>query len=357
MPQEQGENVLESFMNEVDIQSEASNENISYENFSGNEQPGGLNIGSEKAPEEEKQDISFEDEFISEKKENQDATKDNSSIDFGDEKANEEIEENVFKEEEALEKLKALGYEVSKKNEESADQLIERQINDINSIVGNLEAYLSKNDEELCNQKALEDLKAKYTNEGNSDRINSEEFKLELESALDEYKYNPRMQKLEATMIRSDIKKFIDEKNSEKKIHETSLQEKQAETIKTNRLNLQESFKGFVGKKLLGQEITPELIKESYKQITSGKLTQTINNDQTIQAEIAMYLQLREKIPTQGNATYEQGVADTVNSINNRGSAKPVNTSLDKTVARPGAGNSIIDRISSWGSINRVEKK
>ena len=339
-----------TFDQPIQVQSEASDELIQYEDFFSSSN---YNDEHEQAQSSENIDdnaapvINFDD-TDDEPNGNENHQNDNhNQINFEDDAAPAE-EDDIFKEEEAIEKLKALGYDVKKDEPQNAFEAKQVQIQSIDQIISGLESYLGYDDIELCKQKAIEDLKAEYKKTGREGLINTEEFKLELESTIQEYEYNPRLTKLEANTIRNDINNYINQKKSEKQGIVAEVEREQAEKIKQNRLSLQNKMTSFANKNLFGNKVNEDIVKNSYKKIVSGDFAKKINEDQELQAEFAIYLELKDRglISSSGKATYGEGVADAVNALNGN-NVKTSVTPLDKTVSRPGAGNSIIDRIEN----------
>ena len=349
-----------TFDQPIQVQSEASDELIQYEDFFSSSN---YNDEHEQAQASENIDnnaapvINFDDTDDKPKGDENHQNNNPNQINFEDDTASAE-EDDIFKEEEAIEKLKALGYDVKKDEPQNAFEAKQVQIQSIDQIISGLESYLGYDDMELCKQKAIEDLKADYKKTGREGLINTEEFKLELESTIQEYEYNPRLTKLEANTIRNDINNYINQKKSEKQGIVAEVEKEQADRIKQNRLSLQNKMTSFANKNLFGNKVDEDIVKNSYKKIVSGDFAKKINEDQELQAEFAIYLELKDRglISSSGKATYKEGVADAVNAINGK-NVKTSATPLDKTVSRPGAGNSIIDRISKWGARTEVKSE
>lgn len=279
-------------------------------------------------------------------------------IDFDDEKAKPtEEEEDTFKAEEAIEKLKSLGFNVNKAGEEeSPEQQKLNQIQEIDGVISNIKNFIQQDDLTLCRQKVVQDLTDKYNKEGRGSMLNSEEFKLEIEEGMDEYKFNQRLASLEARTIRSELEQYVSQKTNEKETLTKEIDEKKGQEIKNHRVELQNSFKGYNNKNLFGQKITPDTIKSAYNKITSGDFAKQVNSDKNIQAEFALFLELRDTINQSGGATYGEGVAAAVNAITGK-NQHTTNTSLDKVVQNTPSGNALKDRYESWGNRTAVPEK
>ena len=277
-------------------------------------------------------------------------------LNFDDDKTGTQEAEDVFKEEEAVERLKALGYNINK-NGEAADPYEQKQdqINEIDSVILNIQNFIKQDDLTLCKQKITQDLAEEYKKQGREKDINSEEFNLAVSGQMDEYNYSPRMASLEANQIRSELKQYISEKEGEKKTIQSEIDNKKSEEIKSHRLSLQDSFKGYKDKSLFGQKLSNETIQNAYKKIVSGDFAKQVNSDKNIQAEFALFLEMRDSINHSGGATYGEGVAAAVNAINGK-NQQASQSSLNRTVQRPSAGNSLRDRYESWGARTEVKQ-
>lgn len=281
------------------------------------------------------------------------ASEDN-DLDFDDEKANAE-EDDVFKAEDAIEKLKNLGYKIDKSDEVDEKSQKLETVSNLDKQISNIESFIKQDDMVLCRQRVIQDLTDEYVKNGRREELNGEDFKADVEAQMDEYNYNPRLASLEAKAIRTDMERFISEKKNEKSGIEKEIADEELATTKNHRIELQKSFKGYNNKTLFGQKLDAETIKTAYKKMVSGEVAKTINNDKNIQAEVALYLEFRETLLASKGSTYGEGVAATVKALN--GDESATRTSLNKAVQRPGAGNSLVDRIASWGARTAVGTK
>lgn len=285
--------------------------------------------------------------------------KDENDLNFDDEVTEGEEDKDVFKEEEVIQKLKDLGYNVEKGSdtEDPRKQKLSR-IDEIETSIGNIEKIIEMDDISLCRQKVIQDLMQKYKKEGRENMVNTEEFRLEIESQMDDYNYNDRLANLQASQLRTELKQYIaGERESQNKIRK-EVEEEDAKQIKTNRLQLQDSFKSLNGKNLFGLNVEKSVLETAYKKMVSGEVAKTINNDKQIQAEFAVYLELRDKINESRGGTYGEGVAAAVNALN----GNPQNasrSSLNKTVQRTSSGNntSLQERYQHWGNRTQVANK
>ena len=97
--------------------------------------------------------------------ENSEKNEDEDEPDFGEAK-------NEFKEEDAVEALKKLGYNVSKEGQENQITAKTVQIQNIDSMIGQIERLKGQSDLELCRQKTIQDLSERYRSEGREAEIN-----------------------------------------------------------------------------------------------------------------------------------------------------------------------------------------
>lgn len=345
----------------IEVQTEENDDIIPYESFDGTDAIlDNEDLPSDEIEEKKNPGFTFGDETEEElalleeqqKKTNEDTNdKKPANVKFDQE----DHDKDIFKEEDAVEKLKALGYDVKKDAAASPEDYKRVEIQKLDTVISNLEKFTQKEDMDLCIQRATEDLKAKYTKEGMLQDIGGAEFNLELEAELEEYKYNPRMVSLEAKTIRNDINNFINEKKGEKSQLEADINKVEEEQIRKNRTELKNSLTPFVNSTFLGVKISEDVVKNSYAKITSGEFAKTINNDKSIQAEFAMYLEIKDQLKSSGNRTFGEGVAAAVHQIEGQGKPK-TSTSLDKVVTRPNAGNSIANRIAQWASRSEVKE-
>lgn len=339
----------------IEVQSDETDDLIQYDN---NFHSGIADFGDDEEDEDQNDDLTFDDDLTSEdsgKKVVPEPAKAAASldeIDFDDDKVAEE-DEDSFKAEEAIEKLKKLGYNVGKDeiNDPSAEKL--QKVNEIDRVVENIERFINQDDLVLCRQRVIQDLTDDYTKRGLASEINSEDFKADVEAQMDEYTYNTRMASLEAKTIRNEMKQFISEKTAEKETIQKEIEEQKNMEIKNHRLELQKSFKTYKDKTLFGKKLTAEVIQNAYKKMVSGEVAEKVNNDKNIQAEFALFLELRNEISKAGGATYGEGVADTVKALN--GEQPATKTSLNRTVQRPSSGNNLHDRYSSWANRTAVK--
>lgn len=355
----------DNFLDEpIDIDIFENDDNIEYDNDFFNSDPDfqesqNPNQGNEEGGEESL--IDFEDDLVPNKPkdpvvETPPASTDNPDfINFDDPSAVSE-DEDVFKEEEAVEKLKNLGYKVEKSEEESPSNLRTREIQKIDKEIDSFKQYMKASDEALCREKAILDVRERYIQQGRQSAINSEEFNMEVEDELEDYKFNEKLLKLTADLVRKDLKEVISLKEKDRNGLKQEEEKEKAENIKKNRLSLQKTFSQYNKKNVFGVEVTPEVIKQAYHNVTSGDFTKKVNNDQNIQAEFALFLELRDKIDLSGGGNYREGIAKAVNLLTGDGQPRS-RTSLDNTVQRNAGNKTLVDRYSKWSQRTNVEKK
>lgn len=259
-----------------------------------------------------------------------------------------------FKAEEVIQKLEALGFKVEKSDGNDPMLKKEHEISQINQVISNLENALNASDIDLCREKAIEDIITKFRREGRENEINGEEFKLEVEYLMNEFSDNPRLISLQAAQVRNDIKSFINDKTEAKNKIQTEIKTVRDKELSENREALKTELTKFNGQVLFGQRLEEQNLINAYKNLTSGTFTEQINKDRALQAEFALYLELRPKLAQSGGGTYGEGVAAAVNALQN--GSQQTTTSLGTTVSRPGAGSVDTDRLSRWKDIGKVKE-
>lgn len=258
-----------------------------------------------------------------------------------------------FKAEEALEKLKALGFEMVKAGDADPLQAKEHEITQINQVITNMQSALNLDDLSLCREQVYNDLAEEYKKNGKVSQIGSEEFKLEIEAGMEEFQYTPRLANLQANQVRSQIKEFIQDRTQAKEKINTEVKVARDKELEENRNSLKSTFTQYNNQVLFGQKIDQQTLVTAYQKVVSGDFTKTIEKDRALQAEFALYLELKPKLVQSGNGTYGEGVAATVNALN--GSAqRQTPSSLNQTVSRPGAGSVTTDRLAKWRKIGEV---
>ena len=132
-----------TFDQPIQVQSEASDELIQYEDFFSSSNS---NDDYEQAESTENTDdnsapvINFDDTDDESKGDENHQNNNPNQINFEDDAAPAE-EDDIFKEEEAIEKLKALGYDVKKDEPQNAFEVKQVQIQSIDQIISGLESY------------------------------------------------------------------------------------------------------------------------------------------------------------------------------------------------------------------------
>lgn len=280
------------------------------------------------------------------------AAPENKGIDFEDDKVNTSEE---FKAEVAIQQLEALGFKVEKDGESDPLKIKEHEIRQIDTVIGNMQNALKADDLSLCREKVIDDVIKKYTSQGKQHLINSEEFKLEVEAGMEEFQYNDRLISLQASQVRTEIQNFINDRTALKNKISAEVKEARDKEITENRKALQAEFNKYQGQVLFGQRLEVEDLKGAYNTLVSGDFAAKIEKDKALQAEFALFLQLKPKLAQGGGGTYGEGVAATVNALNG-GAQTATESSLAKTVSRPGAGGVLTDRLSRWKQIGEVKK-
>lgn len=306
------------------------------------------NVGSEK--------INYDDELentikTSINENTEEKGSDDEKINYDDDVAPEKTDE--FKEEEALEKLKALGYEVSKKGESNPLQAKQFEIDQLENVNKTLKEFIQQDDLSLCREHVIEETITKWRKEGREPDLKSDEFKTEVDYEMLQFEDNPRLAGLQASQVKQILNQAIAKNENQKEKISNEVKETQNKELRKNRESLQGVFNGYNGKTMFGTQITPEHLKSAYKSITSGELSKQVNADQSLQAEFALFLGMREKIGNSGSGTYNEGVAAAIKAL--EGNGPKVESSLAKTVSRNGAGI-VLDRATAWRDAHKVVK-
>lgn len=325
------ENFLNSetdFSASPSVETPAGNEPAEID-FEGPNEPQNESNGNSTENENET-DINFEDELVTEK--------------------------NEIKPEDAIKLLESQGYKVEREGNLDPLKQKEHEINQIDTVINNLKNALQADDIVLCREKVVDDLIRKYKSSGRENLINSEEFKLEVEAGMEEFQYNERLVSLQAAQVRSDIQAFINDRTNLKNKISAEVREARDKEIQENRKALQEEFKKYNGQVLFGQRLEQKDLVNAYKTLVSGDFASKIEKDKSLQAEFALFLELKPKLAGQsGSGTYGEGVAAAVNALNG-GTQKVTESSLAKTVSRPGAGGVLNDRLSRWKQLGEVKE-
>src|SRR5690606_5918917 len=104
----------------------------------------------------------------------------------------------------------------------------------------------------------------------------------------------------------------------------------------------------------LGNQLTPEILKDVYADITSFKISDQLNADHSLFAEVALFLKVREPIKAALNgATYGEGVRDPAQALQEgtaAGTRSPLAGMIDKTNQHgSGQGAGRLDLEAHWG--------
>lgn len=335
--------------NEIPLMEDGTDSLIAYDNFLSDEYEAPENPAPIAADQNQNQEneINF-DSNPAEVKPAEEKPEDQNQIDFGD---NNSDPANEFKVDDAIKQLQSMGYNISQ--EQDPLRVKEHEITQLDSIIANMTNALEESDEVLCRESVYEELAKQYKREGRQNEIGGESFKLEVEAGMEEFKYSDRLMKLQANATRNLIKSFINEKTQEKEKIKSEVTQAREKEINENRTALKSTFTKYNNQKLFGQSVDQGTLIKAYQSITSGNFTKEIETNKDLQAEFAIYLQLRSNLQQSGGGTYGEGVAAAVNALN--GKTQPTPSSLMNTVSRPGAGG-IADRIARWGNIGKVDK-
>ena len=158
----------------------------------GDEGQEGKNTNNQNAADPNGEDLEFEDDIVKEQ------------------------EEDTFKAEEAIEKLKNLGFTVSKNEDEDPFEMKTAEIRNIDTAISNIQNFMKQDDLTLCRQSIIQEVSDRYKAEGKAGLINSDEFKEEVELQMEEFKYSPKLANLQASKIRTDLRDYVKESESRK---------------------------------------------------------------------------------------------------------------------------------------------
>lgn len=272
-------------------------------------------------------------------------------VDFGDELTKihaqrESEEEDKFNENDAIEKLKALGYNVDKASTpENEDKL---EINRLNDLISRGNDFLNLSDLEVVKRKVKSDLSQKYIDSGRQHLIGTEDFENEFEEEMLDYEDNPKLLQMFASNVRRDVRDNIKEYEEDKGKITNKITQREQQQLAQNRLKLQDSIKTMLGNKngFLGIQLSVEDSKEIYNSITSGKFTKQVNSDPNLVAEFAAFIRFRDQIKERiGGPSFGEGVKAAVDAMTgNKGATK---SSLGTMMASPSSKNDGRSR-KSW---------
>lgn len=267
-------------------------------------------------------------------------------IDFDDEltklhKQREEEEQKEFDENDAIERLKAMGYNVDKEvSPESQEKL---ELDRLNGLINRGNEFLSLPDEEVVKRKIRTDLSQKYLDQGKQHLIGSTEFEEEIEDEFLEYEGNSRMLQVFASSIRRDVKDAIKEHEDERNQISGKINQREQQQVAENRLKLQDSIKSMVKDKngFLGIKLSIEDSKEIYQSVTSGSFAKQVNSDPNLVAEFAAFIRFRDQIKDRiGGPSYGEGVKAAVDAItgNKVATKSPLGTMMASTSSKSEKG-------------------
>ncbi len=247
-----------------------------------------------------------------------------------------------------IEKLKSLGYDVSKKEVPNEDQVFNDKMKIYENSIEQSEQFIALDDDRIVQEKVKFDLMSKYRSTGREHLINSQEFEIEAEAEFDTYDSNDALKKIYADNIRRDIKEGVLAKTTNAKQQLIEEQSKKIDQkINESKANLRNSFNEIFAQGLLGMKFEKEEIQNAFDYISSGKFSKEIKDDPNSLAELALYRLNRDKIVSKiGGPTYGEGVRDAIKEL--EGGKK--DTSHISNAMQKSAGKSQSNSVRDWSS-------
>lgn len=256
-----------------------------------------------------------------------------------------------LKDDELVEKLKAMGYDVSKKDTPNEDQVFTDTMKMYDDSIAQSTSFINLPDDKIVEEKVKYDLMGKYRSTGREHLINTEEFNIEAEAEMDTYESNDALKKIYADNIRRDVKDGVLSKTTSAKQKLVDEQTKKIDQDITKRkTELRNSFNDIYSQGLLGMKFEKEDIQKAFDYISTGEFSKEIKNDPNSLAELALYRLHRDKIVSKiGGPTYGEGVRDAVKELQGD---KNKNTSHISNAMQTNAGKGqegVIKR--DWSSV------
>lgn len=251
--------------------------------------------------------------------------------------------------EEMINKLREKGYNIQQG--ESPEQEYNTKVNNIQSIIDRFDTLLQAPDEELIRLKLKTDFGDRYKQQGQEHLVGSQDFLDEVESEIDAM--SESVKSMFAQNVRNTISGYKQQNENELNALKQSENQRLSQISQKNRTDLANAFNQiYKEKKFLGINITPEILKEVYRDITNYEFSKRLNSDQSLIAEVALYLKFRDNLRgSKVGDTYGAGVRDAVYAINNgnrKTTRSPLSEIIDKSSNAVGDGNGRVDFESYW---------
>lgn len=315
-------------------------------------------------------DYSHQEQQQQEQDEQEEGIEDQDDIDFEaelDEEEDMEFDDDTIitddpdtlkdvSDDELIKRLQERGFSVQRSDELSEEQKYQEEIKIANQRLSEIDDIIKKGDDVIMKMKLRNDIALQYKNEGKGDQINSEEFNEDVDAEFDDlmsgasYIKNSFLQNAKNGLLA--YRKSIEDDMKKKQTAVNDHYEKIANENKAGLKNgLSQLYKN---KRFLGQELNKKILQKVYRDVTSYKVSQRLNSDQSLIAEVALFLELKDRglLPGSGAVSYGEGVRDAVNAINN-GQSPTSSSPLANSIARNQKGRSMgdakIDFNTYWG--------
>lgn len=276
----------------------------------------------------------------------------NGNIIFEDEEEEEEEEDDEAK---LIEKLKAKGFEVKSPENRSKEGQQQKEISRLSTIIKNADSFLSLPDEAVIRQKERNDLALEYEKNGRKEYVGSEEFNMDLEERIDEITSSKTTMKVYADSIRRDVQTW--KKNNENKKNSLieSIEKDRLNTITENRNRIKNELNNISNKGFLDSfKISPEVLKETYKFVTDGSLSQELEKNPELVGEFGLFLKIKDQLKDAlSKPTYGEGIKAVFEGLSGNSSQSPKNP-LHTTKS---SGNQVSDFVKNrFGGDSKKEE-
>lgn len=191
-----------------------------------------------------------------------------------------------------------------KKDDEKAEIEKEKEtFQQLSDSVSQYESYVSKTNEDLVRLSVTSDFHTAKKD------INNPEVIQEIEDKIEALKDLGEIDK-QGNLIRNELKNTLSDLKGKKEAIETKWATAETATAQKNKEDLQNAFAEF-GKSgnFYGVKVTPDDIKEVYKEVVSGEFFKKVNSDQKSIAELALIRKFKDQIQKASSSpTHSDGI-------------------------------------------------
>jgi hypothetical protein len=251
-------------------------------------------------------------------------------------------------ENEIIANLKAKGYKIEAPEDEDAIRV--NGINQLDNVIDGLSNILSYDDNQIIRIALTNQLTKEYNDKGQAQKINSSDFKEELEERISDMNLNPSFKNMYVDTQKQGIQNLIKDKTAQrdslKQQHEQALTEKLNSLKAQTRKTVVDLSKKYGLNKNDAKEVYSFMNSEEFKKIVDDP-------NFVVRSVIAELAERKGKRLFNNDDNYSRGVKDTLDDIRSNGSAKSSNSSFGKQIS--GRGNMNPNRFepSAWTSAIR----